>query len=183
MSWAVGSFALALERVCALFLRPTERGRATEGEVGEAALLLLSLDCELPMPEVVPRLLARHQSLLPRGQQQQPSPSPSPRVVFRSLGRATVCAALSSSHGYKQLMPWLGRRMALGANVAGKGKGESQGRVISTVRRSCRQAVLSPITSTAVPRPSGGMRYVGGVRRARSLSLTLQDAETKRTPG
>ena len=49
MSWAVGSFALALERVCALFLRPTERGRATEGEVGEAALLLLSLDCELPM--------------------------------------------------------------------------------------------------------------------------------------
>lgn len=49
MSWAVGSFALAFERVCALFLRPTERGRATEGEVGEAALLLLSLDCELPM--------------------------------------------------------------------------------------------------------------------------------------
>ena len=49
MSWAVGSFALALERVCALFLRPTERGRATEGEVGEAALLLLSLDCELPI--------------------------------------------------------------------------------------------------------------------------------------
>ena len=49
MSCAVGSFALSLERVCALFLRPTERGRATEGEVGEAALLLLSLDCELPM--------------------------------------------------------------------------------------------------------------------------------------
>lgn len=64
MSCAVGSFALALERVCALFLRPTERGRATEGEVGEAALLLLSLDCELPMPEVISLLLARHHSRL-----------------------------------------------------------------------------------------------------------------------
>ena len=104
-------------------------------------------------------------------------------LAFRSVGRATVCAALSSSHGYKQLMPWLGRRMALGANVAGKGKGESRGRVISSVRRSCRQAAFSTITSTVVPRPSGGMRYIGGVRRARSLSLTLQDAETKRTPG
>lgn len=49
MSWEVGSFALALERVCALFLRPTWRGRATVGEEGEAALLLVSLDCELPI--------------------------------------------------------------------------------------------------------------------------------------
>ena len=66
MSWAVGSFALAFERVCALFLRPTERGRATEGEVGEAALLLFllplpSLDCEFPMvgdSSVLPRSAA-----------------------------------------------------------------------------------------------------------------------------
>lgn len=48
MSEAVGSFELALERVWALFRRAT--WRATEGEVGEAALLLLSLDdCELPI--------------------------------------------------------------------------------------------------------------------------------------
>ena len=93
MSWAVGSFALALERVCALFLRPTERGRATEGEVGEAALLLLSLDCELPMPEVISRLLARR--LLPRGQQQpSPSPSPSPRVPVTRAGHCLRCAVV-----------------------------------------------------------------------------------------
>ena len=49
MSCEVGSFALALERVCALFLRPTWRGRATVGEDGDAALLLVSLDCELPI--------------------------------------------------------------------------------------------------------------------------------------
>jgi hypothetical protein len=47
MSWAVGSFELL--RI-ALFLRPIWRGRVTEGEVGEAALFLLSLDdCVLPM--------------------------------------------------------------------------------------------------------------------------------------
>ena len=82
MSCAVGSFALAFERVCALFLRPTGRGRATEGEVGEAALLLLSLDCELPIVCVRARLS------VPRGQQ----PSPVLRFAFASR-RLTAAAA------------------------------------------------------------------------------------------
>ena len=95
MSWAVGSFALAFERVCALFLRPTERGRATEGEVGEAALLLLSLDCELPILRgYCPSPSPFTNSLLPRGQQ-QPSPS-------LSLGLLAGCRL----RGYKQHMPW-----------------------------------------------------------------------------
>lgn len=119
MSCAVGSFALAFERVCALFLRPTERGRATEGEVGETALLLLSLDCELP--------------ILRGG----PSPSLSPFTVHQlfaparsaaaftftpvSLGRATRSASwLSSSR--------LEAAHALAANGT-RGNGSRQRRI------------------------------------------------------
>jgi hypothetical protein len=64
MSCAVGSFELALERI-ALFLRPILRGRATEGEVGEAALFLLSLDCDCELPIIVCVRAGLHLLLLP----------------------------------------------------------------------------------------------------------------------
>lgn len=139
MSWAVGSFALAFERVCALFLRPTERGRATEGEVGEAALLLLSLDCELPMLMARRRRRHRHHSPVtgvPRGQQ--------PSLHLHLHSRA-LCGLSSSRLHAAHALP---QRMALGVDVRqGKvaGRGESQGRAIwqsGRYDRSCRQAAL-----------------------------------------
>jgi len=109
MSCAVGSFALAFESVWALFRRPTGRGRTTEGEVGEAALLLLSLDCELPIVCVRAR-----DFLVPsaRGQQQ---PSPSPWLGEPSVG-CVVFARLQAAHAVA----------ANGTRGRCSGRGESQ---------------------------------------------------------
>jgi hypothetical protein len=137
MSCAVGSFALALERVCALFRRPTGRGRATEGEVGEAALLLLlSLDCELPI--VCVRVRARYFCLRAVS---------SLHLDLHSASRRSAAGRLA---GWLLSSSRLEAAHAVAANGT-RGRGGRQGKanhgvgnaVVQSVRRSCRQPAFS----------------------------------------